>query len=175
TKHRKTKMENQNKKTLNYPFIILTGFGIVATLIFVFLFVYQLSVGKVRQEALIEFAYPKITPQEYYNELKNVCQKNNFEFREIYIENNYFLVQIYSKDYLQKAKDLSPSVVPLVLVNLSISALPEGTAVVGNNPYLWRVMIENKQVDAFAKDYTELVKLILNDVYYSVKQKKKNI
>jgi hypothetical protein len=168
-------MENQKSKTLNYPFIILTGFGIVATLIFVFLFVYQLSVGKVREEALIEYAYPKVSPQEYFNELKNVCQKNNFEFRELYVEENYFLVQIYSKDYLQKAKNLSPSVVPLVIVNLSISPVPDGTAVVGNNPYLWRVMIENRQVDTLAKDYTELVKLILNDVYYKVKEKRKNI
>lgn len=168
-------MENQHKKNPNYPFIILTGFGIVATLIFVFIFVYQLSVGKVREEALIEYAYPKITPQEYFNELKNVCQKNNFEFREIYTEENYFLVQIYSKDYLQKAKSLSPSVVPIVIINLSISPVSDGTAVVGNNPYLWRVMIENRQIDTFAKDYTELVKLILNDVYYSVKEKRKNI
>ena len=168
-------METQTKKTLNYPFIILTGFGVVATLIFIFLFVYQLSVGKVRQEALIEYAYPKITPQEYFNELKNVCQKNKFEFREIVVEENYFLVQIYSKEFIEKAKTLSPSVVPLVIVNLSISPLPDGTAVVGNNPYLWRVMIENREVDAFAKDYAELVKLLLNDVYYSVKQKKKTI
>ena len=167
-------MDNQ-KKTPNYPLIFITGFGIVATLIFVFIFVYQKSISTVREKAIIERAYPKVKPQEYYYELKNIASKNGFNVVDILTDSNYFLIQMYSNDYIEKAKNVSLSLPPMVVVNLSIYDLGDGTAVVGNNPYLWRVLVEGRNSDVLAKEYYELVSLILNDVYYSLKEKKKKI
>ncbi len=169
-------MNNQQKTTeLNYPFIVITAFGIVATLIFIFIFVYQKSISTVREKAIMERAYPKIKPQEYYYELKNIASKNGFTVKDLIIENNYFLVQLYSLNYIEKAKNISLSLPSMVVVTLSIYDLGDGTAVVGNNPYLWKILIENRNSDSLAKEYYELVNLVLNNVYYSLKEKKKSI
>jgi len=91
-------MDNQTK-TPNYPFIVLTGFGIIATLIFV----YQKSVSTVREKAIMERAYPKVKPQEYYYELKNIASKNGFTVLDIQTDTNYFLIQLYSKNFIEKS------------------------------------------------------------------------
>jgi|GEM_PF-892753 len=167
-------MDNQTK-TPNYPFIVLTGFGIIATLIFLFIFVYQKSVSTVREKAIMERAYPKVKPQEYYYELKNIASKNGFTVLDIQTDTNYFLIQLYSKNFIEKAKNVSLSLPPMTVITLSIYDLGDGTAVVGNNPYLWRVLVEGKASDSLAKEYYELVDLMLNDVYYSLKEKKKKL
>lgn len=165
--------EKTNKP--NYPFILITAFGIIATLIFVFTFVYQKSISTVREKAIMERAYPKIKPQEYYYELKNIAAKNGFKVKDIVIEENYFVVQLYSLNYIEKAKNISLALPSIVIVTLSIYDLGDGTAVVGNNPYLWRILVENRNSDSLAKEYYELVDLVLNSVYYSLKEKKKSI
>jgi hypothetical protein len=167
-------MDNQTK-TPNYPFIVLTGFGIIATLIFLFIFVYQKSISTVREKAIVERAYLKVKPQEYYYELKNIASKNGFTVLDIQTDTNYFLIQLYSKNYIEKAKNVSLSLPPMTVITLSIYDLVDGTAVVGNNPYLWRVLVEGKASDSLAKEYYELVDLMLNDVYYSLKEKKKKL
>ncbi len=169
-------MSNREKTNKpNYPFILITAFGIIATLIFVFTFVYQKSISTVREKAIMERAYPKIKPQEYYYELKNIAAKNGFKVKDIVIEGNYFVVQLYSLNYIEKAKNISLALPSIVIVTLSIYDLGDGTAVVGNNPYLWRILVENRNSDSLAKEYYELVDLVLNSVYYSLKEKKKSI
>lgn len=168
-------MNNQQTNKPNYPFIIITAFGIIATLIFIFIFVYQKSISTVREKAIMERAYPKIKPQEYYYELKNIAAKNGFTVKDIVIEGNYFVVQLYSLNYIEKAKNISLSLPSMIVITLSIYDLGDGTAVVGNNPYLWKILIKDRNSDNLAKEYYELVDLVLNSVYYSLKEKKKSI
>jgi len=76
----------------NWPFIIITGFGIIATLIFLYIFVYGLAVNTVKSAALLEKAYPHIKPQEYMNIFKRQAAANGLKIIKITQENSLFLI-----------------------------------------------------------------------------------
>ncbi len=156
----------------NYPLIIVSALGIIASLILVYMYVYQRAINSVRSAALIEKAYPKIKPEEYINQLKIQAQRNNLKIVEITKTERTFIVQLVNQKLLEKLIDINPGASVLTIVNLSIYDLGDGTAVVGNNPYLWDIMIPSNYVDDLAEGFSKELSQILDDIFWEIKKKK---
>ncbi|MBK3332135.1 hypothetical protein GWK41_03515 [Persephonella atlantica] len=156
----------------NWPFIIITGFGIFATLIFLYIFVYSLATNTVKSAVLLEKAYPHIKPQEYMNFLQKKAEKNNLKIIQIKSEGNYFLVQVINEKIVNELFSLAPQVAPLGIVNLVIYDLGDGTGIVGNNPYVWDIVIDSKRIDEIAQDYSEFLSDVLDSIYWDYKKEK---
>ena len=159
----------------NYPFIIITAFGIIASLILVYMFVYQKAINTVRESALIEKAYPRIKPEEYINQLKMEAEKNNLKIIEITKTEKTFIVQLVNQKLLEKLININPGASVLTIVNLSIYDLGDGTAVVGTNPYLWDIMMPSNYIDDLAESYSKELSLILDDIFWQIKKKKESL
>ncbi len=156
----------------NYPFIIITALAVIMTLVFVYLFTYQSAINTVRGAVLIEKAYPKIKPEEYINQLKIEAQKNKLQLKEIRKEKNIYLIQIINQELLDKLLS-APSVAILSIINIAIYDIGDGTAVVGNNPYLWDIISPNNYIDDLAESYSDRLSEIFDNVYWEIKKKKK--
>ena len=156
----------------NWPFIIITGFGIIATLIFLYIFVYGLAVNTVKSAALLEKAYPHIKPQEYMNIFKRQAAANGLKIIKITQEKNLFLIQIVDEKQLEDILALAPQIAPLAVVNLVIYDLGDGTGVVGNNPYIWDIMIDNNKIDDMAESFSDRLSEILDSIYWKYKKEK---
>ncbi|WP_456400083.1 hypothetical protein [Persephonella sp.] len=159
----------------NWPFIIITGFGILATLLFMYFFVYGLAVNTVRSSAVIEKAYPNIKPEEYINELKIKAQKNNIEILQIEREDNFYLIQIINREKMNKVSTLSPKFASLSVVTLSVYDIGNGTVLVGNNPYLWDVVSPDNLIDDIAEEYSEELSDLFDSIYWDLKKKKEKL
>ncbi len=156
----------------NYPLIIVSALGIIASLVLVYMYVYQRAINSVRSAALIEKAYPRIKPEEYINQLRIQAQKNNLKIIEITKTEKTFIVQLVNKKLLEKLININPGASVLTIVNLSIYDLGDGTAVVGNNPYLWDIMIPSNYIDDIAENYSKELSAILDDIFWEIKKKK---
>lgn len=156
----------------NYPFIIITALAVIMTLIFVYLFTYQSAINTVRSAVLIEKAYPKIKPEEYINQLKIEAKKNKLQLKEIRKEKNIYLIQIINQELLDKLLS-APSVAILSIINIAVYDIGDGTAVVGNNPYLWDIISPNNYIDDLAESYSDRLSEIFDNVYWEIKKKKK--
>ncbi len=156
----------------NWPFVIITGIGIFATLIFLYIFVYSLATNTVKSAALLEKAYPHIKPEEYINFLQRKAEKNNLKIIQIKAEKNYFLVQIINEKVVDELLSLAPQVAPLGIVNFVIYDLGNGTGIVGNNPYLWDIVIDSPRIDEIAEDYSEFLSDVLDSIYWDYKKEK---
>ena len=159
----------------NKPFWIITGIGIFATLIFLYIFVYSLAVRTVQSSVLMEKAYPHIKPEEYLNELKLEAKKNNLKLIEVKSEKNYYLVQLINEKKLEEALSVSPQVAPLAIINVVIYDLGDGTGVVANNPYLWDIVYPNNYVDDIAQQFSEELSDIFDGIYWEIKKKKEEL
>ncbi len=159
----------------NWPFIVITGFGIVATLIFVYIFVYGLAVNTVKSAVLIEKAYPHIKPQEYMNILQKKAKNNNLKIIKISSERNLFLIQMVDKKQLEEIISLSPQIAPLSVVNLVVYDLGDGTGIVGNNPYLWDIVIDNPRIDDMAENFSNRLSDFLDSIYWDYKKEKETL
>jgi hypothetical protein len=156
----------------NYPLIIITGFGIIASLVLVYLYVYQRAINSVRSAALIEKAYPVVKPEEYINQLRIDAKKNNLRIVEITKTEKTFIIQIVNQKLLEKLININPGASVLTIVNLSIYDLGDGTAVVGNNPYLWDIMMPSNYIDDIAEGFSKDLSDILDNIYWEIKKKK---
>ncbi|WP_293442702.1 hypothetical protein [Persephonella sp.] len=159
----------------NWPFIIITGFGVVATLIFVYIFVYGLAVNTVKSAVLLEKAYPHIKPQEFMNLLQKKAKNNNLKIIKISSEENLFLVQMVDEKQLEEILSLAPQISPLSIVNLVIYDLGDGTGIVGNNPYLWDIVIDNPKVDEMAENFSDRLSDLLDSIYWDYKKGKETL
>ncbi|MEJ5172813.1 MAG: hypothetical protein WHT47_03790 [Hydrogenothermaceae bacterium] len=165
----------ETKTSKNIPFIVITGFGIVATLFFIYFFVYNKAVDTVRKDLVIQKAYPKIKPQEFITELSFVASKSGFSVSQIYTDNRTFLVNIYSQKEIDQVINLNPNTLAYINVSLVIYDLGDGTAVIGNNPYIWDIIFEDRNLDDRAQEYSQTVSNLLDNVYLSIKEKRKSI
>ncbi len=156
----------------NYPFIIVSALGIIASLVLVYMYVYQRAINSVRSAALIEKAYPIVKPEEYINQLKINAEKNNLKIIEITKTERTFIVQLINEKLLEKLININPGASVLTIVNLSIYDLGDGTAVVGNNPYLWDIMMPSNYVDDLAEGFSKELSSILDDIFWEIKKKK---
>ena len=159
----------------NWPFIVITGFGIVATLIFVYIFVYGLAINTVKSAVLIEKAYPHIKPQEYMNILQKKAKSNNLKIIKISSEKNLFLVQMVDEKQLEDILSLAPQISPLSIVNLVVYDLGDGTGIVGNNPYLWDIVIDNPRIDEMAENFSNRLSDFLDSIYWDYKKEKETL
>ncbi len=160
------------KKDRNWPFIIITGVGIVATLIFIFIFVQNMAINTVRSSVLLEKAYPHIKPQEYLNHLKLKAKRNNLRIIELRHDRGYFLIQLINDKKLDEILSISPQVAPLAIINLVIYDLGDGTAVIGNNPYIWDIVYPNSVIDELAESFSKEISDILDSIYWDIKKEK---
>jgi hypothetical protein len=165
-------MDN-NKKSLNWPFIVITAFGIIGTFIITFVFVQGLAINTVKDAILLQKAYPKIKPQEYVNELKLEAEKNHLIIDEIKISDRVIVLQIVSTSLLEKLLNEAPDVSIAAIVNLSIHDIGDGTAIVANNPYIWAKISSSPYLDDIVKNYSNEISLILDSIYWKIKEKKK--
>jgi hypothetical protein len=156
----------------NWPFIIITGIGVFATLIFLYVFVYGLAVNTVRSSVLLEKAYPHIKPQEYLNLLKRKASKNNLKIIQLRSENRYFLIQMINEKKLNEVLSISPQIAPLSIINLVIYDLGDGTGLVGNNPYIWDIVVDSPLIDEMAQNYSEELSDLLDSIYWDYKKEK---
>ncbi len=159
----------------NKPFWFITGVGIFATLIFLYLFVYNLATRTVERAVLIEKAYPNVKPAEYFNELKYQLDKKNIDIKLIRSENNLFVIQIVNNKVLDDVLNVSPQAVPLAIVNVVIYDLGNGTGLVATNPYLWDIVYPNNYIDNIAESYSEELSDIFDSIYWILKEKKKEL
>ncbi|NPA12634.1 MAG: hypothetical protein GXO45_01460 [Aquificae bacterium] len=159
----------------NWPFIIITGVGIFATMVFLYIFVYSLATNTVKSAVLLEKAYPHIKPQEFINFFLPKAEKNNLKVAQIKSGKGYFLIQITDEKVLNQLLDLAPQVAPLSIVNLVIYDLGNGTAVIGNNPYLWDIVIDSPKIDEIAENYSERLSDLLDSIYWDYKEKKEMV
>ncbi|MDQ7056033.1 MAG: hypothetical protein Q9M89_06025 [Persephonella sp.] len=106
------------------------------------------------------------------NFLKKKAEKNNLKIIRIKAEKHYFLVQIINKKITSELFSLAPQVAPLGIVNLVIYDLGDGTGIVGNNPYLWDIVIDSKRIDEIAQDYSEFLSDLLDSIYWDYKKEK---
>ncbi|ACO04807.1 MAG TPA: hypothetical protein DEP48_07860 [Persephonella sp.] len=156
----------------NWPFIIITGFGIFATLVFLYFFVYGMAVNTVRSAVLLEKAYPNIKPEEYINELTAKSEKNNLRIIQLKKERNYYIIQIINDSILEKTASLSPKFAPLSVITVVVYDLGNGTAVVGNNPYIWDIVSPDSHIDDIAEDFSNQLSDIFDSIYWDLKKKK---
>ena len=160
------------KKERNWPFIIITGVGIFATLIFIFIFVQNMAINTVKSSVLLEKAYPHIKPQEYLNHLKVKAKKNNLRIVELRQDRGYFLVQLINDKKLDEVLAISPQVAPLAIINLVIYDLGDGTAIIGNNPYIWDIVYPSSVIDDMAESFSNEISDILDSIYWDIKKEK---
>ncbi len=160
------------KKERNWPFIIITGVGILATLIFIFIFVQNMAINTVKNSVLIEKAYPHIKPQEYLNHLKMKAIKNNLRVVELRQDRGYFLIQLINDKKLDEVLSISPQVAPLAIINLVIYDLGDGTAVIGNNPYIWDIVYPSSVIDDIAENFSNEISDILDSIYWDIKKER---
>ncbi|WP_297452638.1 hypothetical protein [Persephonella sp.] len=154
----------------NWPFIIITGVGIFATLVFLYIFVYGLATRTVKSAVLIEKAYPHVKPQEYLNLLQRKAAANNLKIIQLRSDRGYFLIQIINDKKLDEVLSIAPQVAPLAIVNLVIYDLGDGTGIVGNNPYLWDIVVDSAKVDEIAESYSNELSDILDSIYWDYKK-----
>ncbi len=159
----------------NLPLIVVTSFGIIATLFLVYFFVYNMAVDTVRSSIFIEKAYPLVKPEEYVNELKLSAEKNNLTIIEVQKGKNFFLLQMYDRTILEKLSMISPQLVSIAVVNLVIYPVQNGTALVANNPYLWDIVVPSNYIDDLAENFSNQLKDIFDGIYWQIKEKKKEI
>lgn len=167
-------MENE-KKGLNWPLIVITGFGVVGVFIITFIFVQQLAIRTVKEAILLEKAYPKIKPQEYINELKIEAKKNKLTLIEIAKSDKVFVYQLIKKDLLKKFMEEFPNASISAVVTLSIYDLGDGTSIVATNPYIWDMILPSNYLDDIVQNYSQETSLILDDIYWKLKEKKKEL
>jgi hypothetical protein len=160
------------KKERNWPFIIITGAGIVATLIFIFIFVQNMAINTVKSSVLLEKAYPHIKPEEYVNHLRIKAKKNNLRIVELRKDRGYYLIQLIDDKKLDEVISLSPQVAPLAIINLVIYDLGDGTALIGNNPYIWDIIYPSSVIDDLAQGFAEQISDILDSIYWDIKKEK---
>lgn len=165
----------EKKTSLNLPLIIITGFGILATLFFVYYFTYNKAIDTVRKDLTIQKAYPKVKPQEYITQLSYTFAEEGFSVQQIYTDNKTFVVSIVSTKEIERAVSLNPVAAAYTTINLVIYDLGNGTAVVGNNPYIWDIIYEDKVLDDYAQSYAQKVSDLLDKVFLTIKEKKKSI
>jgi len=171
----KMTMENNNKKSLNWPLIIITGFGVIAIFLITFIFVQNLAISTVKDAILLEKAYPKIKPQEYFNELKIQAKRNKLEIKEIAKSDNIIVVQIIKKQLLDKLITEAPNASISSIVNLSIYNIGDGTSIVANNPYIWDMILPSSYLDDIVQSYSEEISMVLDSVYWQLKKKKQEL
>ena len=159
----------------NLPFLIITGLGIVATLFLVYFFVYNMAVETVRSAIFIERAYPNIKPEEYVNELKSSAKKNNLTILDIKQNNQYYLLQMYDENIINKLSQISPNLVSIGVINLVVYSVGGGTGIVANNPYLWDIAIPSDYVDDLAENFSNQLIDIFDGIYWQIKEKKKEL
>lgn len=164
---------SENKKSLNWPLIIITGFGIVAVFIITFIFVQGLAINTVKEAILMQKAYPKVKPQEYVNELKLSAEKNHLTVKEIAKTDKVILLQVIKPKLLEKLMVEAPDVSIASIINLSIHDIGDGTAIVASNPYIWDMISPSSYLDDILQSYSEEVSLILDSIYWDLKKKKK--
>ncbi len=160
------------KREKNWPFIIITGAGIVATLIFIFIFVQNMAINTVKSSVLLEKAYPHIKPEEYVNHLRIKAKKNNLRIVELRKDRGYYLIQLIDDKKLDEVISLSPQVAPLAIINLVIYDLGDGTALIGNNPYIWDIIYPSSVIDDLAQGFAEQISDILDSIYWDIKKEK---
>lgn len=165
----------EKKTNLNLPLIIITGFGIIATLFFIYYFTYNKAVDTVRKDLTIQKAYPKVKPQEYITQLSHTFAEEGFSVHQIYTDNKTFVITVYFQKEIEKAVSLNPVAAAYTTVNLVVYDLGSGTAVVGNNPYIWDIVYEDKVLDEYAQSYAQKVSQLLDKVFLTLKEKKKSI
>lgn len=161
--------------TLNLPLILITGFGVVATLFFLYLFVYNKATDTVKRSLTIQKAYPNIKPQEFINQLNSTAKEFGFSYIQIYTDNSTFLISLYSTTEIEKVNSISKNGLAYTVVNLVLYDLGNGTAIVGNNPYIWDIIYDSKILDEYAQEYSVKISGILDRVYLELKEKKKSI
>ena len=159
----------------NWPFIVITGLGIIATLIFVYIFVYGLAVNTVKSAVLLEKAYPHIKPQEYMNILQKKAKSINLKIIKVSSEKNLFLIQMVDEKQLEDILSLAPQISPLSIVNLVIYDLGDGTGIVGNNPYLWDIVIDNPKIDEMAEGFSKRLSEFLDGIYWDYKKERETL
>ncbi|WP_457621178.1 hypothetical protein [Persephonella sp.] len=156
----------------NWPFIIITGFGVLATFVFLYFFVYGLAVNTVRSSVLIEKAYPNTKPEEYINELKIKAQANGLNIVQLKRERDYYIIQIIDERVLEEVALRSPKFTPLSVITIVIYSVGNGTAIVGNNPYLWDIVSPDSGIDNIAEDFSDQLSDIFDSIYWDLKKKK---
>ncbi|NPA16831.1 hypothetical protein [Persephonella sp.] len=159
----------------NWPFIIITGVGIFSTLVFLYIFVYGLATNTVKSAVLLEKAYPHIKPQEYMNFLQRKAKNNNLKIIDVRSEDRFFLVQIVDERRLNELLAIAPQIAPLSIVNLVIYDLGDGTGIVGNNPYVWDIVIDNPKIDEIAEEYSNQLSDILDSIYWDYKKEQEMV
>lgn len=165
----------EKRSSINLPLILITGFGVLATLFFLYLFVYNKATDTVRKDLTIQKAYPRVKPQEFVNQLFYTAKEEGFSYNLVYTDNSTFLINLYSIKEIEKAKSVNPNAIAYVGVNLAVYDLRNGTAVVGNNPYIWDIIYDSKVLDEYAQDYSSRVSGMLDKVYFTLGEKKKSI
>ncbi|WP_457639766.1 hypothetical protein [Persephonella sp.] len=156
----------------NWPFIIITGVGIFSTFLFLYIFVYGLATNTVKSAVLLEKAYPHIKPQEYMNFLQRKAEKNGLKIIQVRSEDRLFLIQLIDERKLNEIISLAPQIAPLAIVNLVIYDLGDGTGIVGNNPYVWDIVIDSPKIDEMAEEYSNRLSDILDSIYWDYKKEK---
>ncbi|NPA58185.1 MAG: hypothetical protein GXN94_02700 [Aquificae bacterium] len=154
----------------NLPFLIITGIGVFSTLLFLYIFVYGLATNTVKSAVLLEKAYPHVKPQEYMNFLKRKAKENNLKIISVKTGDRLFLIQMVNEKVLNDLLSLAPQVAPLSIVNLVIYDLGNGTGIVGNNPYLWDIVIDSPKIDEIAENYAEQLSHLLDSIYWEYKK-----
>ncbi|RUM60797.1 MAG: hypothetical protein DSY66_00375 [Persephonella sp.] len=159
----------------NKPFFIITAIGIFSTLIFLYIFVYGLAVRTVKSSVLIEKAYPNLTPAEYLNELKISASKNNLKILEVRKERDFYIIQMVNEKYLDEVSAVSPQATLLAIVNVVIYNLGDGVGVVATNPYLWDIIYPSNYIDDKAESFSNELSDIFDGIYWSLKEKKREL
>lgn len=166
-------MENE-KKGLNWPLIVITGFGVVGVFIITFIFVQQLAIRTVKEAILLEKVYPKVKPQEYINELKIEAKKIKLTLIEIAKSDKVFAYQLIKKDLLKKFIEEVPNASISAIVTLSIYDLGDGTSIVATNPYICDMILPSNYLDDIVQNYSQEISLILDDIYWKLKEKRRS-
>ncbi len=161
------------KKGRNWPLIVITGFGVIAVFLITFVFIQGMAVNTVKEALLIEKAYPKIKPQQYYRELLAVAKQNNIQITLIKKTENAFLIQIKREKLIDKLLNEAPNVSLLAVVNTVIYDLGDGTGLVSTNPYIWDIITPNSYIDDIAQSFGEELSMIFDSVYWEYKKKEK--
>lgn len=162
----------KKKKSLNWPLIVISGFGVIAVFLITFIFVQGLAINTVREAIIFEKAYPHIKPQEYLNELKLEAKQNKLQIKEISRGQNSFLIQITRPELMDKILNEYPNIALLSVVNVVIYDLGDGTGLVATNPYIWSMISKNAYINDIAKGFSEELSMVFDSIFWSLKKKK---
>lgn len=165
----------EKKNSFNIPLIVITGFGILLTLFFVYYFTYNKAVDTVRENLVIQRAYPKIKPQEFINQLPYIASEEGFSINQIHNNESSFIITLYSPKEIEKALSIGPMATAYTVLTFVIYDLGNGTAVIGYNPYIWDIIYENRVLDEMAQQYSENIIKIFDRTYLTIKEKRKSI